>query len=239
MFDSMVMQIPTFALTHLSLGSQVFFHDSVLKFIGLATPDALHLSGLVEPYEATVKKLWRVVKRSRAYIATGKMRAADAERDRLVGVIMNTVRTNLSNPLEGKRRAARHLKPVLSGFKGLAHHELTKQSAEIRSMLARFDKPENRAMAAELHIEEEIAALALANERFEAAHLEKIAEEGERVELSAIKSKPTLAAARLLYLNIVRTVNAYAIAAPSEAVTQFITQVSGVIASLVDEKERH
>ena len=70
---------------------------------------------------------------------------------------MNTVRTNLTNPLERKRRAALHLKPVLSGFKGLAHHELTKQVGGNPVDAGPLDDAENYAMAAELHLEEEIA----------------------------------------------------------------------------------
>ena len=209
----MTKQIRKFALTHLSLGSTSSFHNMVLQRIREATPEALHVSDLVGPYEEQAKLLSRIVKRSKAYTSTAELRAADAERDRLIGVIMNTVRTNLTNPLERKRRAALHLKPVLSGFKGLAHHELTKQSAETRSMLARFDDAENYAMAAELHLEEEIAALRTANERFDVAFRAKAAEEGERLELSDIKSRPTRAAARLLYLRITQVVNAFAIAA--------------------------
>lgn len=233
----MTKQIRKFALTHLSLGSTSSFHNMVLQRIREATPEALHVSDLVGPYEEQAKLLSRIVKRSKAYTSTAELRAADAERDRLIGVIMNTVRTNLTNPLERKRRAARHLKPVLSGFKGLAHHELTKQSAETRSMLVRFDDAENYAMAAELHLEEEIAALRTANERFDVAFRAKAAEEGERLELSDIKSRPTRAAARLLYLRITQVVNAFAIAAPSEAVTRFIEQVNGLIASMKDKDE--
>ena len=115
----MTKQIRKFALTHLSLGSTSSFHNMVLQRIREATPEALHVSDLVGPYEEQAKLLSRIVKRSKAYTSTAELRAADAERDRLIGVIMNTVRTNLTNPLERKRRAALHLKPVLSGFKGL------------------------------------------------------------------------------------------------------------------------
>ena len=60
-------------------------------------------------------------------------------------------------------------------------------------------------------------SLRTANERFDVAFRAKAAEEGERLELSDIKSRPTRAAARLLYLRITQVVNAIAIAAPSEA----------------------
>ena len=99
----MTKQIRKFALTHLSLGSTSSFHNMVLQRIREATPEALHVSDLVGPYEEQAKLLSRIVKRSKAYTSTAELRAADAERDRLIGVIMNTVRTNLTNPLERKR----------------------------------------------------------------------------------------------------------------------------------------
>lgn len=236
--DGMAVQIRKFALTHLSLGSTSFFHDTVLHFIREATPEALHVESLVGPYETQVKLLRRIVKRSRALVVTRELRAADRERDRLVGVIMNTVRANLSNPLARRRAAAQHLRPVLAGFKGMAHHKQTKQSAESRAMVACFDNAENRAQAEELHIVEEIEALRAANERFDAAILEKAREMNELRKLSDIKSRPTRAAARLLYLRITQVVDAYAIAAPSEAVTRFIEQVNGLVVSLADEEKQ-
>lgn len=228
----MTPQIRKFAITKLTLGATAFFHSQVLDNIKSATPEALHIEDLVEAYEEKYKQLEQVVNRARAYIITKKLRKADAERDRYVGVIMNTVRTHRSNPIDHKRKAAQRLSAVLSGFKGVNHHEQTKQTAEIRSMLTFLAEELNLAAAAELHLEEEIEGLRVANDAFSEAMMKKTEEVSERISLSETKSKDLRAEVRRLYTAIYERVNAYAIVQPTEAIETFISNMNGLIGSM-------
>lgn len=228
----MAAQIQNIALTKLTVGAAATFHGLVLKRIRETTAEALYLQDLVGPYEEKIKQLRLVVNRVRAFVATPRLKRTDTERDRFVGVIMNTVRTNRSNPIERKREAANRLDTTLGGFKGLARDERTTQTAKIRSMLAILAEKENAAAAATLHLEEEIEGLRAANDLFSEALFEKAQEVAEREALMGMKTLTLRAEARQLYLGVVERVNAYAIARPSEAIEGFIKQLNGLVEAM-------
>lgn len=225
----MAIQIRSFGMSKMTIGSCSDFHNKVSSFLKEATAAALYVTDKEEAYNAAVETLASIVNRKRAFIATAEMKEADRRRDSAAGVISSVVSAYLTTPVETKSAAAQLLSPQLSAYKGIRSHEYTKQTAEIKGMLGVLDAPENKSAVTTLGLDEEVAALRTANEAFTAAFLSKAQEMSERQPQSDISSTDAVNEANTLYLDIVQTVNAYAIVKPSDALNKFIEKVNGLV----------
>lgn len=225
----MANQIKSFGMSAMTIGSCSDFHTQVNKLITAATPAALHITAQAPGYSEASALLASIVNRQRSFIATASLADTDRTRDNAGGVISNVVGAYLTSPVAEKREAAMLLSPQLSAYKGIRNHEYTKQTAEVKGMLAVLDETENAAAVATLGLTEEVEALREANAAFEAKFLEKTEEMSARMDQRDISSKDTVAEANALYQDIVQTVNAYAIVQPSDEISTFIASVNGLV----------
>lgn len=225
----MASQIKTFGMGRMTIGSASNFHGNVLGFINAVTAAALHVESFAPAYTSVAETLASIVNRQRAFVATAALKQADYTRDRAVGAICSVTNAYLTSPVKEKSEAAQLLRPQLSSYAGISNDEYSKQTSEVKGMLTMLDKAENKAAIATLSLTAEVEALRTANATFEAAFLSKTTEMSDRMEQSAIKSADVIAQANALYADIVRTVNAYAIVQPSDAITTFIDNVNGLV----------
>ena len=225
----MAEQIKSFSISRLTVGATCDFHTKVNELITTATPAALHIETQVVPYTAAITSLSSIVNRSTTFIATAGLKDTDKVRDALVGVINSVVNAHLTNTIASRKEAATRLSAELAPYKGIGRHEYSKQTAEVKGMLAMLALPENAAAITELSLDDEIDALQTANEAFEAAFLGKAAEAAERKPQTDLDSKTVVNEANAAYLDIVQVVNAYAIVQPTEAINTFIENLNGTV----------
>lgn len=225
----MATQIRSFGMSQMTIGSCSDFHSNMLGFITTATPAELHVENKIADYTASVETLSSIVNRQRAFISTESMKDTDRTRDNASGVISNVVSAYLTSPVAEKSTAAHLLNPQLSPYKGIRNHEYSKQTAEIKGMLVMLNLPDNKTAITTLGLTGEMEALLKANTAFEKAFLSKATEMSSRMTQSDVKSADAIAKANSLYLDIVQTVNAYAIVQPTEAITTFITNINGLV----------
>ena len=230
----MVTQILTFGMTKMTVGSCSNFHKDVLACIETATPAALHVEELVGPYQEASDLLSSVVNREQAFVATKSMEEADRERDNASGVIINVTYDYLSSLVPEKRSAAELLYPKLSAYKGIGRHEYTKETAEIDGMLGVFDAEDCASAAETMGIDSDVATLRTANDAFKKAFKAKTLEASEKKIVSELDSKKLMNDANVIYEDIIRTVNAYAIVQTSDEIKQFIKEVNGLVATYAD-----
>lgn len=224
----MAKQIKNFNKTQLLLGTQTNFHKKVLTLIGTTTAAALHVEGLEPQYAAAVETLSSIVNRPTTYVATQSRQDVDDRRDRFVGVIHQIINAHKTNPIAEKQAAAATLGALMAPYRSIARHQYAKETEEINGMLAVLEaNPEETAL---LGLTDEVAGLKEANEAFEAALDEKIAEEQARQAVSDIDSREATRAANDLYDQIVLTVNAYAIVSPTDEIEGFIDQLNATVA---------
>ena len=228
----MAEQIKSFSITSLTIGATSDFHTKVNNLITTATPAALHVEAQAARYATALTALSSIVNRPTAFVATADLKGTDKVRDALIGVLVNVVRAHLTNSIAARQAAATRLDAELAPYKGIGKHEYSKQTAEVKGMLAMamLALPENAAAITELSLDDEVDALQTANEAFEAAFLGKAAEAAERKPQTDLDSKTVVNEANAAYLDIVQVVNAYAIVQPSDEVNQFIHDVNGLVA---------
>ncbi len=225
----MTKQIKTFGISQLTVGSTSDFHSNVNALIIAATPTALHIEAMAPGYAEAVATLASIVNRSTTFVSTADMKSSDKGRDNLVGVVSNVVRAHKTNPIPGKQSAAVLLDAELAPYKGIGGHEYSKQTAEVKGMLALLTLEANAAAVETLGLKDEVAELAKANAAFEAAFLGKAAEASTRMAQTDISSDDACRQAADLYAQITQTVNAYAIVQTSAAIEKFIDDLNGLV----------
>ena len=157
------------------------------------------------------------------------MKRADRKRDNAAGTICAVTTAYKTSPVTEKQEAAEFLDPQLSPYRGIRNHEYTKQTAEIKGMLAILALEENVAALQTLGLTEEVEALREANTAFETTFLAKGVEMNAKSQLSDIDTKTLLNETSALYQEIVKIVNAYAIVDTNAGVREFITKVNGLV----------
>lgn len=225
----MAKQIKSFSISHLTIGATSDFHSKVNDLIVKATPSLLHLEDLAPQYADACTVLSSIVNRSTTFVATAGMKTSDKKRDNLVGVTRNVVRANLTNPILPKQTAAILLDAELAPYKGIGAHEYSKQTAEVKGMLAVLALEANAAAIETLGLKEEVAELAKANEEFEAAFLGKAGEASTRQAQTDVSSADAVSKANGLYGEIITVVNAYAIVKTSDIIDKFVDDVNGLV----------
>ena len=132
----MTKQIKSFGMAKMTIGSCADFHHQVMKHIEAATPAALHISDKMTAYEAAIATLDSIVNRQRAFVTTKTLADADDVRDRAVSVIISAARIFRKSPVAEQSEAAELLHPQFSAYKDITRHEYSKQTAEVRGLLA-------------------------------------------------------------------------------------------------------
>ena len=169
----MVEQIRSFGMTKMTVGSSCDFHTKVVQFIDETGDDLLHIKTQAPVYKEKTELLQSIVNRQLGFVATADMKKADRKRDNAAGTICAVTTDYKTSPVAEKQEAAEFLDPQLSPYRGIRNHEYTKQTAEIKGMLAILALEENVAALQTLGLTEEVEALREANTAFKGAFLAK------------------------------------------------------------------
>ena len=223
----MATQIRSCPLSRLTVGSASDFHTNVYVAITTATPAALHIETLEPAYKTAVDRLCSVVNRKRSYVSTATLERLDDRRDTGSRVVFNLLDAYLKSLVEERAAASERLLAQLSSYKNLERHEYSKQSAELRGMLAVLEAAENAADVETLGIGPDIEALREVADQFEAAFKAKAAEASAYADQSDLDSKALASDAAKAYENIVQIVNA--IVQPTDELLGFINEVNGFV----------
>lgn len=221
--------IKSFGMSRMTLGSCTDFHSKANSLIEEATPAALHIEEYAVAYKAATTQLESIVNRQNAYVATYLLKEKDRRRDNASGIIRNVVNAYCTSLVDAKREAAQMLYAKLSPYRNIRAHEYTKQTAEIKSMLALLAEAENAAAISTLGLTEEVAVLKEANDAFEEAFIGKVAEVTSRQSQVELESRVLKAEVNRIYFEITQIVNAHAIVNPSEAIITFIGNLNGLV----------
>lgn len=227
----MAEQITFLSLSNSTIGSTSDFHSNVCKLIDGATPAALHIEDLYPAYKTATGTLASVVNRRTAFVSTEALKRADQRRDRGCGTMINVVNAFKNSLVTAKSEAAAFLAPQLAPYRGIGHHEYSKQTAEVKGMLAVLNDPANADAVEALGLTDDVAELAAANAAFEELFAQKAAELADRAPVSALDSAEVTRDANARYEKIVQVVNAYAIVSPTDEINGFIHDLNGYIAA--------
>ncbi len=225
----MVEQIQSFGMTKMTVGSSCDFHMKVVLYIDKSGSDLLHIKTQTPVYKEKVKLLQSIVNRQHGFVATADLKRTDQKRDNAAGTICAVITAYKTSPVAEKQKAAELLDPQLSPYRGIRSHEYTKQTSEVKGMLTMLDMEINEAAIATLGLEEEVEALREANDAFDKAILAKGTEMNAKSIQSDISTKDLLGEINALYREIVKVVNAYAIADTNAGIRKFIANVNGLV----------
>lgn len=223
------MQINSFAITNMTLGAHDKFHIDVNNAIIQATAAALRVENYATLYAQKIEEESRIVNRQTAMASTIDVSAADRQRDRAVGVIMNLTNAHTTSIIAEKADAANKLRQLLAPYKGIGAHAYQKETAEINGMVAVLTTGDGATYAATLGMDDEVDALKQANAAFEEAYTRDQEEAATLAALQSVDTKELRAQVDALYQQIVLTVNAVAVLQPTDEVTAFIQKVNGII----------
>ena len=224
-----VQQITQLATTHMTLGGHNKFNIDVNNAIIQATAAALRVENYATLYAQKIEEESRIVNRQTAMASTVDVSAADRQRDRAVGVIMNLTNAHTTSIIAEKADAANKLRQLLAPYKGIGAHAYQKETAEINGMVAVLTTGDGATYAATLGMDDEVDALEQANAAFEEAYTRDQEEAATLAALQSVDTKELRAQVDALYQQIVLTVNAVAVLQPTDEVTAFIQKVNGII----------
>lgn len=224
-----VQQITEVATTHMTLGAHNKFNIDVNNAIIQATAAALRVENYATLYAQKIEEESRIVNRQTAMASTVDVSAADRQRDRAVGVIMNLTNAHTTSIIAEKADAANKLRQLLAPYKGIGNHAYQKETAEINGMVAVLTTGDGATYAATLGMDDEVDALEQANAAFEEAYARDQEEAATLAALQSVDTKELRAQVDALYQQIVLTVNAVAVLQPTDEVTAFIQKVNGII----------
>lgn len=225
----MATKINTFAVSHLTKGAHCDFHNRVNNLITAIGATELHIEALAAQYAEALATELSIVNRETAFVATASMKEADKLRDSLLSCINAVVNAHQWNPLADKKTAYTYLAALIAPYKGIRDHEYSRETSEVTGLLADLNAAEAKTHVATLGLAAEVAALEEANQAFAAEFDKKTMEAAARAPKSDISTKDARQACYALYTQITDLVNAYALIQPSDAITQFVTQLNGIV----------
>ena len=229
-------QINSVNLTVATIGTMTHFYGAVADAITLATPAALHIETLAPQFATLIDQLLDVQNKQRAMTGTLSTTEADALRDSIIGFLQQYVNAMKYSPKDAEALAARRLRLVLDAYPGLQEMALDRESTQVLGLLRDLGSDANKADVTAIRLDSYLEALSDAQGDFDLAESRRAREAETRASVAGgIDSGTLRRQAADLYRQIVQLVNAFAIAAPDDKITAFITTVNGEI--LILEKE--
>ena len=225
----MAKQIDIMGFSDLNKGLHCDFHHQACGFMTAAGAQALHIEALLPAYEELVTMESGIVNRQTAYVSTASLKTLDKERDRILGVTMQIINAHLTTIIAQKLASAQWLDAVVAPYRNIRGHDYRTETREVAGLLAALTSEAATAHIALLGLTEEVALLAEKNSAFEAALDEKLQEEAERLPQKDIDTGELRKQVDEKYAEIIRTVNAYAIVQPTEAISSFIDRMNALI----------
>lgn len=221
-------QIQTFSLTSMTLGGHNLFNQRVVEAIGDQAA-GLKIEAYATDYAALVGQESLIVNRPKAQDYTVQLDGMDITRDHGAGVVTNVVRAHTKSIIPEKRDGALQLDAALSAYRGVGTAAYRKETAELRGMIRVLRDEKYAPLVTLLGLDDEVDALEEANDNFDALYVKSEAEGAQRQALESIDTKELRKRIDALYGQIVLVVNAFAIAAPTDAINTFIDTVNGAI----------
>ena len=219
-------------MSRMTVGACANFHVTVEKHITLTTPEVLHVEDKIATYRKMVKMLESIVNRKRSFQTTPQVNATDKTRGRAIGSIKGVVNALRTSPVEERRLAAQLLYQDLLPYRGIARHELHKETSEVRSMLNVLDSDENKAAIQLLGLTQEVELLRKTNEELSEMFDKRYREVSRVLKQSDIDTKELKRDINNLYFDIAQVINAYAIVQPNDEINSFIDIINGLIGSM-------
>lgn len=222
-------QIEQFHISRLTQGAHYSFHFDVYQYIMTATPAILHVETQTPLYKELIDKQRAIINLATNTPMTDELKAADYERDRWLGqffVGIDAAAISLDPTIAA---AGQLVKKAIAPYRGIAGNEYTKQTAQIDGMTRDLGPDKYTDALDTLNLAATLQKVRQANTKFKLAYTQRITEESEepRPEANNRENRKEMDTA---YAEIVKIVNAFAIAAPAEAITTFVNMVNARIA---------
>lgn len=225
----MATQIPPFAVTDLTLGAHCNFHTSSVNLILATGAETLHIKDLFDLYKAAVAVEASIVNRQTAFVATEAMKQADKVRDDMLAVINGVISAHKYTHIEAKLISYMALSSAYAPYRNIRAHEYSRQTAEVAGLIADLNSEANIEHVQNLALADEVAQLAMANAQFSVELDKKTAEMANRLPEKEISSEEARIECDRLYAELIAIVNAYALIQPTEAITGYVTQQTGIV----------
>lgn len=225
----MATQVPQFPVSQLTLGSHTKFHTSAAELMTAGGGEVLHITDQLALYVAAVETEATIVNRQTSFVATEMMKEADKKRDDMLAVINGIINAHKYTHIEAKRTAQMHLASAYDPYRNIRGHEYSRQTAEVDGLIAVLTTDEIAPHLQALGLVDEVAALSSANAQFSTELDRKVAEMTARRPEKDISTEEARAESDRLYADIVAIVNAYALIQPTEAITAFVDNLTGLV----------
>ena len=162
-----------------------------------------------------------------AHLCSGDLQKQDE--DDMLAVINAMISAHQYTHIANKKAAYQALNAVMAPYRGIRAHEYSRQTAEVNGLLTEFQSPSNAEHVQTLGLSEEIEMLTLANAKFSVEFNQKTAEMASRLPEKETSTVEARAECDRLYAEIVALINAYALIQPSEEITGFVQQQTGLV----------
>ena len=226
-----ILEIPEWTGSPLTIASFLGYASSVDSNANEVETENMQFDQLRHQLHQLVLRLQDFINQQRAYAQTPEITKQDNKRDSLWKALWYAwYYIDQIDPTDALAQHAAVLRPVMTAYKGMWKHEMTKETEEIRG-LQRDLAPENMQQALEALGLKIIAqgifaannALALQVQEREHARGERIAEKaGETGESIRKQTVPVL-------IELYKYTNAMQRITPSESIGTFIQNINGVI----------
>ncbi|MDL2247210.1 DUF6261 family protein [Bacteroides sp. OttesenSCG-928-J23] len=222
-------QIKTFAMSHLLIGAHYDYHNSIYTYIREATPVALHIEALATEYADLLAKQLKLINLNLKVPFTEELATLDYERGRWMAQLFNTIDVAASSLDTSINAAGKRMKNLIAPYRGISGNEYTKETSQIRGLLRDMGATNETMDDVELlNIVVPYQELRKANNRFADKYDERVTVEATR-EHSDVNSVENRKIIDNVYQEIVTTVNAFAIAVPTDALNSFVNMVNARI----------
>ncbi|MDL2212522.1 DUF6261 family protein [Bacteroides sp. OttesenSCG-928-D19] len=222
-------EIKRLALSRLSAPSHYEFHRTVLEDITQASPGLLNVDEVIPLYAQEVETLFKVINRRRSSALTGKIAEADRHRDGLIGEFFTIIDAAVTSRIAARRPPGKLLKEVIASFRGMAHNEITKETALLRVLIINLGTTQAIEAMQALGLETFPSELLEANNHLATLISNRGNEWAAQADINGIKTGPQRKLVDKLYRSIVQMIDARSVVFPSPELSEFIDRQNAVV----------
>ncbi len=225
-----------FPVSQLPAATHYGFHNDFADIVAPLEASFPTLTPLLQAYRAALQVESRIYVRPRGLDSTRKLLEADLRRDRLLGVILQTVNAHRANPLEPRRRAAQHLIDLLAPYRGTGRRKYGESSSAYSRLTELLQAEPTASEIALLGLAAEVQALDEAQRAFESVYRGEAADDALlRSELHAIDTQQTRRQVDRAYRALTQYIGALAITQPTDEVLTVVAWHNGAAYRLRQE----
>ncbi|MEL5896211.1 DUF6261 family protein [Bacteroides sp. GD17] len=219
-----------FVGSRLTNGSFLQMNQEISVQITTATAEALKVEQLSPLYTDALERLSVLINRQTGYAETADVSRHDQNRDALFRSIYWAIDyLHTLDPSSSLYRHVQQLLPAIAPYRGIADHELTKETSEITGFIASLSSKPNADAVKALGLSPLIEALDSENTDVSAALSNRTSTAATRAQATGDASTDRVRREVVdVYRRIVARVNAVAELEPSAAVTGFIRQANAI-----------